>query len=39
MKQSESIKELALALSKVQGKLTFAKKESANPFFKSNMRI
>lgn len=35
MKQSESIKELALALSKVQGKLTFAKKESANPFFKS----
>lgn len=35
MKQSESIKELALALSKVQGKLTFAKKENANPFFKS----
>lgn len=35
MKQSESIKELAMALSKVQGQLTFAKKDNANPFFKS----
>jgi len=35
MPQSESIKELATALSKVQGQLTFAKKDSANPFFKS----
>ena len=35
MKQSESIKELAAALSKVQGQLTFAKKDNANPFFKS----
>ena len=35
MSQSESIKELATALSKVQGQLTFAKKDSANPFFKS----
>ena len=35
MLQSESIKELATALSKVQGQLTFAKKDSANPFFKS----
>lgn len=35
MKQSESIKELATALSKVQGQLTFAKKDNANPFFKS----
>jgi hypothetical protein len=35
MAQSESIKELATALSKVQGELTYAKKDSANPFFKS----
>jgi len=36
MEYSESIKELATALSIVQGKLTFAKKDSKNPFFKSN---
>lgn len=35
MSQSESIKNLATALSKVQGELTYAKKDSANPFFKS----
>ena len=35
MPQSDSIKELATALSKVQGELTYAKKDSANPFFKS----
>lgn len=35
MNQSNSIKELATALSIVQGKLTFAKKDNANPFFKS----
>lgn len=35
MTQSESIKELATALSKVQGELTYAKKDSSNPFFKS----
>lgn len=35
MASSESIKELATALSKVQGQLTFAVKDSANPFFKS----
>lgn len=35
MNQSNSIKELATALSKVQGQLTFAKKDNANPFFKS----
>ena len=35
MASSESIKELATALSKLQGQLTFAKKDSANPFFKS----
>ena len=35
MPQSDSIKNLAAALSKVQGKLTYAKKDSANPFFKS----
>ena len=35
MAQSESIKELVTALSKVQGELTHAKKDSANPFFKS----
>jgi hypothetical protein len=35
MQQSNSIKELATALSKVQGQLTFAKKDNANPFFKS----
>jgi hypothetical protein len=33
--QSESIANLAKALSIVQGKLTHAKKDSANPFFKS----
>jgi len=35
MMQSESIANLAKALSTVQGKLTHAKKDSANPFFKS----
>jgi len=35
MPQSDSIKELATALSKVQGELSYAKKDSANPFFKS----
>ena len=33
--QSESIANLAKSLSIVQGKLTHAKKDSANPFFKS----
>ena len=33
--QSESIANLAKALSIVQGKLTYAKKDSENPFFKS----
>ena len=36
MNQSESIANLAKALSIVQGKLTYAKKDSKNPFFKSN---
>lgn len=36
MNQSESIANLAKALSTVQGKLTYAKKDSKNPFFKSN---
>jgi hypothetical protein len=36
MQQSESIANLAKALSIVQGKLTYAKKDSKNPFFKSN---
>ena len=36
MMQSESIANLAKALSIVQGKLTYAKKDSKNPFFKSN---
>jgi hypothetical protein len=35
MLQSESIANLTLALSIVQGKLTHAVKDSANPFFKS----
>ena len=35
MSQSESIANLAKALSIVQGKLTYATKDSANPFFKS----
>ena len=35
MNHSESIAKLATALSIVQGKLTHAKKDSANPFFKS----
>lgn len=35
MPQSESIANLAKALSIVQGKLTYAVKDSANPFFKS----
>ena len=35
MNQSESIANLAKALSIVQGKLTYAVKDSANPFFKS----
>lgn len=36
MISSDSIKELATALAIVQGQLTFAKKDSKNPFFKSN---
>jgi len=36
LNSSESIKELATALAIVQGQLTFAKKDSKNPFFKSN---
>lgn len=36
MLKSESIANLAKALSTVQGKLTYAKKDSKNPFFKSN---
>jgi hypothetical protein len=36
MIQSENIANLAKALSTVQGKLTHAKKDSKNPFFKSN---
>jgi hypothetical protein len=35
MQQSESIASLAKALSIVQGKMTYAIKDSANPFFKS----
>jgi hypothetical protein len=35
MLQSESISNLAKALSTVQGQLTHAKKDSSNPFFKS----
>jgi len=35
MRQSEFIANLAKALSIVQGKLTYATKDSANPFFKS----
>ena len=35
MNHSESIAKLATALSILQGKLTHAKKDSANPFFKS----
>jgi hypothetical protein len=35
LNHSESIANLAKALSTVQGKLTHAKKDSANPFFKS----
>ena len=35
LNQSESIANLAKALSIVQGKLTYAVKDSANPFFKS----
>ena len=35
MNQSESIAKLTTALSIVQGKLSHAKKDSANPFFKS----
>jgi hypothetical protein len=35
MNKSESIKELASALSKAQGKIKGAVKDSANPFFKS----
>ena len=35
MTQSESIANLAKALSIVQGKMTYAVKDSANPFFKS----
>ena len=36
MLQSESIANLAKSLAIVQGKLTYAKKDSKNPFFKSN---
>ena len=35
MTRSESIAELAKALCKAQGAMLFAKKDSANPFFKS----
>lgn len=35
MEKSESIKELASALAKAQGMITGAKKDSANPFFKT----
>ena len=35
IEQSENINELAAALSKAQGKITGALKDSANPFFKS----
>ncbi len=35
MNKSESIKELATALAKAQGQMTAAKKDAANPFFKS----
>jgi hypothetical protein len=35
MNQSENINELAMALSKAQGEITPAIKDSANPFFKS----
>ena len=35
MNKSESIKELAGALSKAQGAMTAAKMDSVNPFFKS----
>jgi len=35
LNHSDSIANLAKALSIVQGKLTYAKKDSANPFFKS----
>ena len=35
MMQSDSITNLAIALSIVQGKLTYAVKDSNNPFFKS----
>jgi len=34
--QSEQINELAMALSKAQGEIVGAKKDSQNPFFKSN---
>ena len=37
MQKSESIAKLATALAVVQGKLKHAKKDSANPFFKSNL--
>jgi hypothetical protein len=36
LNSSPSVKELATALAVVQGQLTFAKKDSKNPFFKSN---
>ena len=36
MLKSESIANLAKSLAIVQGKLTYAKKDSKNPFFKSN---
>jgi len=36
LNSSPSVKELATALAIVQGQLTFAKKDSKNPFFKSN---
>jgi hypothetical protein len=35
MERSESIKELAIALSKAQGSFNHAKKDTNNPFFKS----
>lgn len=36
MNHSESIKEIAVAMNKAQSEITAAKKDSANPFFKSS---
>lgn len=35
MKRSDSIKEIATAMARAQAAMTFAKKDSANPFFKA----